>query len=123
MDLFGENRKGCEKRRKLGKGEGKGRLPLPPLPSPISRARPGIEWASVNICWEDCVLARSRQFLLREGQRVRRPTNFRLAHRLTLPLPPPGRRLSTQAGHRRPGAGAAGRLRPYPLPRKCGPSG
>lgn len=34
MDLFGENRKGCEKRRKLGKGEGKGPLPLPPLLPP-----------------------------------------------------------------------------------------
>lgn len=64
-----------------------------------------------------------RQVLLRESQRVGRPTNFRLAHRLTLPLPPPDRRLSTQPGHGRPGAGAAGRLWPYPPPPMCGPSG
>ena len=32
MYLFGENRKVCEKRRKLGKGEGKG----PSTPSPSS---------------------------------------------------------------------------------------
>lgn len=63
------------------------------------------------------------QFLLRESQRVGRPTNFRLTRRLTLPLPPPDRRLSTQLGHRRRGAGAAGRLWPYPPPPMCGPCG
>lgn len=115
--------KGVKRGGSWGKAKGRAPLPLPPLPSPISRAKLGIKWASVDICWEDCVLSRSRRFLLRESQRVRRPTNFRLAHRLTPPLPPPGRRLSTQPGHRRPGAGAAGRLRPYPLPPKCGPSG
>ena len=70
-----------------------------------------------------CTVPFPGQFLLRESQRLGRPTNFRLAHRLTLPLPPPDRRLSTQLGHRRRGAGVAGRLWPYPPPPMCGPSG